>query len=257
MLRLPVSGLRVIIRQPTGAEDVFLQEMQGAKAATALELIGRLVRTLDGAPVDWCEVSVSDLEALLLALRQAVIGDLISTEARCPSAACGARVDIAFRIGQFLASRTPVRPRRVKDVGDGKWFALAGDTVEFRLPTGADLLSIDGRPAPYRELARRCIRPEGIPAGSWGRAESAMEALAPRFSSNLSGECPECGSAFDVYFDVLHFVMRELRAHAAAVYQDVHLLAMHYKWLEADILALPRNRRAAYAEMLGGGGVAA
>jgi hypothetical protein len=257
MLRLPVSGLQVIIRQPTGAEDVFLQEMQGATAAAALEFIGRLVRTPAGAPVDWLDVSVSDLEALLLGLRQAVVGDLISTEAHCPRAECGARVDIAFRIGQFLASRTPGRSRKVKDSGDGKWFALIGETVEFRLPTGADLLSIDGHPEPYRELVRRCIRPEGIAAGLWGRAERAMEALAPRFSSNLSGKCPECGRAFEVYFDVLHFVMRELRAHSAAVYQDVHLLALHYKWPEADILALPRNRRSAYAEMLGGGGVAA
>jgi hypothetical protein len=259
MLRLPVSGLQVIIRQPTGAEDVFLQEMRGANAAVALELIGRLVRTADGAPVDWREISVSDLETLLLVLRQATVGDLISTEVRCPAAGCEARVDVAFRIGEFLASRKANRPQRVKDLGDGKWFAVKhdGDGVEFRLPTGGDLLAIDGHPAPYRELGQRCIRPAGLTSASWRRAESAMEALAPRFSSILTGECPECGIAFECYFDALLFVLRELRSHAAGVYQDVHLLALHYKWPEQEILALPRNRRTAYVEMLGGGGVAA
>ena len=50
------------------------------------------------------------------------------------------------------------------------------------------------------------------------------------------------------YFDVQQFVLRELRDHAASVYEDVHLLAFHYKWTEEDILRLPRSRRAHYTE---------
>jgi hypothetical protein len=250
MLRLPVSGLQIAIRQPTGAEDVLLQEVQPGNAALALELIGRLVRAVDEAPANWRDLPVSDLEALLLMIRQAVVGDTISTDTCCPAPGCGARVDVAFGIGKYLASR---RVRTVKDVEKGaeeNWFRLRGEGVEFRLPAAGDLLAIERGTAPERELQQRCIRPAGLKPALRRRAENAMEAMAPRYSADLSGTCPECGTVFDVHFDVRSFVLQELRNHGASVYQDVHLLALHYKWPEDNILALPRNRRSYYAEML-------
>ena len=59
------------------------------------------------------------------------------------------------------------------------------------------------------------------------------------------------------YFDVLPFVLRELRDHADSVFEDVHLLAMYYKWPEEDILALPRSRRLRYGAALRSPGNAA
>jgi len=60
-----------------------------------------------------------------------------------------------------------------------------------------------------------------------------------------------------VYFDVESYVVQELSQHAAGIYQDVHLLALHYKWPEDQILALPRNRRRQYVELLRGQGAGA
>jgi hypothetical protein len=51
-----------------------------------------------------------------------------------------------------------------------------------------------------------------------------------------------------LFFDVQAFCLTELRNQAAFLYEDVHLLAQCYHWTEADILALPRHRRAHYAE---------
>jgi len=84
-----------------------------------------------------------------------------------------------------------------------------------------------------------------------------MEAIAPAFSRSMVGRCPECNQAFDFHFDVFSFVLRELRNHAASIYQDVHLLALHYKWPERQILKMPRSRRLQYVEMLRDQGVAA
>jgi hypothetical protein len=61
----------------------------------------------------------------------------------------------------------------------------------------------------------------------------------------------------EVYFDVETYVLREWSDRAAGIYQDVHLLALHYKWPEDRILALPRNRRMQYVEMLRDQGVGA
>jgi hypothetical protein len=77
-----------------------------------------------------------------------------------------------------------------------------------------------------------------------------MEAMAPRLSRPMLGRCPECKADIPFYFDVHSFVLQELRDHAASVYHDVHLLALHYKWPEGQILELPRSRRMQYAEML-------
>jgi hypothetical protein len=256
MARLPVSGLQTIIRQPTGAEDVILQDAQPADLALALELIGRLVQVEGEGRMDWTGITVSDLEALLLLMRQAILGDSVSTDARCQAADCRARVDVSFRIGEYLRSRKVHMPKNVEKSMQEGWFRLSGEAIEFRLPTVADLLAIDGNAAPLDALSRSCIRPANGKRAS-RRVERVMEAMAPRYSENLRGHCPECGAPFEAYFDARPFVLGELRNHGASVFQDVHLLALNYNWLEADILALPRNRRRRYADMLRGAEVAA
>ena len=82
------------------------------------------------------------------------------------------------------------------------------------------------------------------------RALTALAAMAPALSEELSARCPACGSTVVVFFDARGFALRELRNQASFVYADAHLLARHYHWPEAEILALPRDRRVRYAEML-------
>jgi hypothetical protein len=94
------------------------------------------------------------------------------------------------------------------------------------------------------------MQPAEMPARLRKRIENAMDALAPSLSHEVQGRCPDCGTIIRTYFDVQTYVLHELRDRAASVYQDVHLLAFHYKWTEESILELPRNRRLQYAEML-------
>ena len=243
-------------QQPTGWEDLLLQERQDSRAALTLMLIERLARAVDGSTLDWKELTVTDLDSLLLLLRQKVLGDVILSDIRCDKPSCGARVDISFRIGQYLASQRSRPPSWVEEDGESGWFRLAGQTVKFRLPTGGDLAALEDQPRVERELIRQCARPAGISARIRRRMERAMEALAPSLSRIVQGQCPECGGVLQIYFDVRSFVLRELRDRAASVYQDVHLLALYYKWPEESILSLPQKRRRYYAEMLRGQGVA-
>ena len=76
-----------------------------------------------------------------------------------------------------------------------------------------------------------------------------MEALAPALSGELRGACAECGAELAVGFDPLQFTLRELRRHAETLYEDVAWIAHHYHWSEAEILALPAERRTRYAEL--------
>lgn len=253
---LPVTGLRVTFQQPTGWDDLLLREVYLPPLTMAHAIAERLVRTSIGEPLQAAGLPVADFDALLLALRQFVFGDVIRAEVVCSVPECAARTDISFRISDYLASQATRTPPGIEEAGSG-WYGLAGTSVRFRLPTGADLLSIAQQSASYPALVRLCISPPDVPAPVRKRVEKAMEALAPSLSRNLGGECPECHARLDVHFAVQPFVLRELYERAAGVYYDIHLLAQHYKWSEETILALPQKRRMRYVELLRNQGVAA
>jgi hypothetical protein len=249
MFRLAVSGMEVAIQQPTGEDDLLLQETRSSPTALALALISRLVRPLDGSAVNWSELTITDVEALLLLIRSVVAGDVIEADVGCLQPECGARVTVSFRISEYLSYHQPRMPRDAVAAGEG-WYRLQEQPVRFRLPAAGDLLAVMGTPRPDRELMRRCIQPETVTGKSRNRAMGAMAAMSPSLSGEVQGQCPECHRPIDVYFDVQGYVLRELRNHAGSVYQDVHLLALNYRWSEESILRLPSSRRIFYAELL-------
>jgi len=250
MFRLPVTGFEVALRKPTGAEELLLHEKSNSSAELALELIARVATRVDGEPAEWSVLPVPDFEALLLRLRQATLGDTVRADTTCTTSSCGARVDVSFRIEGYLEHERPRTPSAVEADAERGWFRLRGEVVRFRLPVVADQLAATQCDRPERELMRLCIQPAEIGARLRKRVEVAMASLAPPVSRLLEGQCPECRAALTVYFDVQSFVLRELRERVASLYHDVHLLAFHYKWAEETILALPRDRRMCYAEML-------
>ncbi len=274
--RLPVSGRMVVLQPPSGSEDLLLAEAartRGGDTAVAIALAGRLSRAVDGEPIDWGGLSITDLDAMVLRLRQALIGDRILADIACPAPGCGRRIDIDFSIEDFLAHHTPeaawTKDRRwaLEPDEEPGWFRLsraskgpstsaagppAGadpDRVRFRVPTAADLLAVAGPPFVDRELAGRCLQPPNPPARLRRHAEAAMQAMAPSLSGDLQGVCPECGGTVVLQFDARWFCLRELRDRAAFIFQDVDLLARRYHWSESEILAMPHARRAVYAEL--------
>ncbi|RKH55917.1 hypothetical protein D7V93_21525 [Corallococcus llansteffanensis] len=66
----------------------------------------------------------------------------------------------------------------------------------------------------------------------------------------LLGRCPQCSAWLELELDPFALLARELRGGAARLESEVHCLAFHYHWSEADILALPRARRWRYLELL-------
>ena len=51
-------------------------------------------------------------------------------------------------------------------------------------------------------------------------------------------------------FDVAAFLDGEMGARAARLLDEVHLLALSYHWSEAEILALPSDRRQDYLKRI-------
>ena len=77
-----------------------------------------------------------------------------------------------------------------------------------------------------------------------------MERVTPKIELNIETDCSECGRAFVVPFDVHHFFFGELRTDSELLYRQVHYLAYHYHWSEHEIMAMPRNKRQMYVELL-------
>jgi hypothetical protein len=257
--RLPVSGRLVVLRHPRGAEDLLLLEAARTPegdATLALSLVGRLAAAVDGPVLDWRCLSFTDVDVVVLRLRQAMVGDRVRADVACPAPACGRRIDIDFGIEQYLAHHAPEAPgnRGVPEPADEPgWFYLTGspgqERIRFRLPTAADQLAVIGSADAADEVARRCIRPTDIPDRLRQQVEATLEAMAPSLSSDLQGVCPECGAEVSMYFDARWFCLRELRNRAAFFYQDVDVLARRYHWTESEILAMPHVRRAAYVDL--------
>lgn len=246
------------MRQPNGADDLAFLERSGQGKRAALALMARLASGPEGESCQWSSLTVTDFQTLLLLLRRDTFGDEIRSQTICATESCRTRVDIWFRISDYLAYRAPRKPERVELGDEPGWFRVKGLGAEFRLPTIADLIVLGEDPAPRaapkqntrRNLARQLVRPADLPGEALRRVEAAMAALAPDLCGNLEGTCPACQRKVHVYFDVEMFVLREFRDQAAFIYQDIHLLASRYRWGEQVILDLPRNRRILYAEML-------
>ncbi len=252
--RLPVSGIDVVLRQPAGVEDLFLLETDADDSYLALALLSRVARVANAmaaeSGVDWQDLPVTDLDVLMLRLRQLVFGNYIQAETNCPVAGCAARIDASIQIDEYLDHHRPRRVRNAELSDESGWFRLRSAPVLFRLPTVADQLAVAGRARPVQALIQRCIRPADVAPRLVRRVETAMDALAPSLAHELEGVCPECGTTVNVYFDPRQFTLQELRGQAAFIMQDVHLLAAYYHWPESHILALPRSRRLHYAEMV-------
>lgn len=254
--RLPASGIGVLLREPAGAEDMLLVEAGAADTTLALALLRALGSPAEGeaGALDWEALPITDLDAALLFVRKMVLGDLVRSDMVCPAEGCGRRIDVSFRVGDYLAHHRPEAPAGVLHAEDQGWFRLADAEVRFRLPSGADLRSIAGEEDAAEALVERCIRMAPGPEGDardalQQRVEEAMEALAPSLYGDVEGVCPECGETVRAPFDPQRYVLRELREHASFLYEEVHLLASRYHWPERDILALPRLRRVRYAEL--------
>lgn len=249
---LPVSGLAVTLSPLTGVEELLLAEGDETDPALALALVARVAHA-EPEP-DWAALSVTDIDTILLRLRQFLLGETISANLRCPAEGCGARVEFTFAIPAYLAHHAP-RPARgrgwaAKPAADG-WYRLeAGrEKANFRLPALADLIAAAGAADGAAVLRRECVREEALPARALARVQVAMERLAPVLAGELAGACPDCARPIGARFEARRFCLRELRDRARFIYEDVDALAQRYHWPEAEILALPQGRRAQYAEL--------
>ena len=164
----------------------------------------------------------------------------------CP--ACSEAMDLDLSVAELLVE-PGTAPR------DEHEMVLAdGSVVRFRLPIGADLEAAaragdveDG----VRALLERCVRaPTDLGPTAQTELAARMASLDPQAEIRLQLSCPGCGHNFTALLDAAALLLDELVSDRAALYGEVHEIAMRYHWSEAEILALEVPRRRRYLELL-------
>lgn len=217
----------LILLEAGGGEDMVLSRLADA--------VGIL--RLDQDP------SCSEWEDALLTLRTLGMGSRVTAEVVCP--ACQEKSEVSFDLSDL-----PRGPAAAPGDLDG---------VPLRLLRRSDLLAVDasgpGQNRIIELLSRAADRDQGwateiLDGPQAASAVAALERAVAGLDLKLQTKCPDCESAVLAPFDVAAFVHAEFKTRAQQVLRDVHTIASKYHWTEAEILALPQERRDAYLRMI-------
>ncbi len=136
---------------------------------------------------------------------------------------------------------------------------LANREIRVRVPNGSDqqLLLHRSEDESLRLLLQRCICSVNgdAPDAAFYRMlnddeietiDEALEEVAPAVCDRLVVTCPECNTEQNTLLD--HYANMGLNEYF--FYDEIHTLASHYHWSEADILDLPRVKRRRYLPLI-------
>jgi hypothetical protein len=220
----------VKVRELTGADEEVLAERGAAGARLVTRFLARVIVEVEGLErrVDEdlvADMLVGDRDYLLLRLRQMDLGDHVHQVMRCPSPACGKKVDVDFLVSEIEVRRAAglAAAYRVQ-LGEG---AEALD-VSVRLPTGRDQEAIAGlAPANPAAANTRLFSRAVLKWGERGPLdEEAARALPLRQRSQLAAflersspgpelyldvQCPMCGADMGASFDLHGFFLPSAR----------------------------------------------
>ena len=258
----------------SGQEELFLTSNRGeARPRLVTAVLGRCLRrlgTISPVPEEIVRrLLVADRQYLLLKLRQAAFGNRVQSTIHCPWANCRHKVDIDFSIEDVpiveSVHKGPLYTMQLSPQAVGA--SEVGREVTFRLPDCRDQeevvpLLAESEDAASVSLLARCIQR----LGSWQppgedairalsplarmEIEQQMEAAAPKVELIMSGDCPECGQAFAIPFDLEGFIFREMGSNRDLLYREVHYLAYHYHWSEQEIMSMSQAKRRQYIAVL-------
>ena len=196
------------------------------------------------------------LNARLLRLRAQLFGPTLNCLASCPR--CNAAIETTFGIDGLLSHAA--EPSSQESIVH----SLTHDncTIDFRLPTAADLLAIVDRPSTQAagELVERLIDKSvrngervsihELPAEILEGVERQITKIDPLAHIELNLTCPGCRSDWLEVLHVIDFLWLEIGNLAKRILFEVARLASAFGWSEREILALTPERRRSYLGLL-------
>lgn len=235
---------RARLQPMDGRAEVSLgaDQVAGWPAATDALLAGRLGRLGGYAPVAAelvAQLSCADRDQLALEIRTDLFGDRLLLTAACENPDCGERVDLDLSVAKLIGQAVQTPETVIVDTDLGR--------VTIRPPLGLD--------DPEAEQIWPDLTIEGPDWAALSEADRQRLALAlarteARPELGIAAPCPSCRLLIEIEIDPVDLLSREVRLGASRLMAEIHCLAFHYGWSEAEILALPRTRRWRYLELI-------
>lgn len=239
MRPLPIS-----MRPFGGVDDLDIEFGDGDRPALVTALLDHCAHA--GDPSYWWARPVgARIEAMLRLLALTDNLSSLDLQLRCTGAGCGELYEVALPLDALQDRNTGTMT-----------IALGGDrVVHMRRPTGDDLRQWRAARHATRAAAMAAVIGTLCLDGTVTPDDEAAlgEALAmhdPLVAFSVSCTCPACGTDADVPIDLESTVLHRLATRQGRLLREVHLLASHYGWTEAETLAVPAPRRARYLALI-------
>lgn len=216
-------------------------------------VLGSALDSIGNQPADAGRVAdlcVADRQYLMLRLAAMLDGEQMWLNVGCGH--CDALFDV-----DILRCDLPV-----KEAGQGfplVTLRVKEWAIDARVPTGADQERIgdQSEEEAMKQLLQNCIRSvNGEPPGNEfinnlfepdiEAIDEALDEVSPAVCNQLLVTCPECGREQNAQLD--HYALAGMDGNF--FYDEVHTLASHYHWSEAEILDMPQARRRLYLGMI-------
>jgi hypothetical protein len=192
---------------------------------------------------------IGERDSRLLTLREWTFGAALSSLVSCP--ACGDRLELNFTVADVRAAAAAASLS----------VEAHGYEVDFRLPTSADLIDVEGAADARRQLLERCVQAarcrgrkrafSRLPARVLDVVVERMSEADPQANVQTALSCRHCAHRWQAIFDIVSFFWDELGSWVRRMLLDVHVLASAYGWREPDVLALSPWRRQYYLQLVG------
>ena len=208
----------------------------------------------DMARDEYAELSIGHRDYLLLDLRERLFGEKLNGVGTCPN--CNKSVDISFTTNVIRTQPVDIEEREAK-------LTWNDHQIIFRLPNSWDLAAIArsaNEECARKILIERCvvkilqnelpISTKELPQEAIEKIEQVIAERDPQAEILLDLNCPECGSQWQLLFDIASYLWVEIAVRAKRLLEEIHILAIAYHWTEKDILELNDTRRQIYLEMV-------
>jgi hypothetical protein len=244
----------------TGRHEEFLRGVAAdtPSAQVITGLLERCIRRLGSLPAMNEDVArnmlVADREYVVMRLFELTCGSTLNAVLHCPGEDCNMPLEVTLSLAEMATDQRPVAARYFR-------LRLSSESfreVEFRLPTGADqeaLIGIDNENRAVSMLLARCTGLDESEVAAFSEParheiEMEMEKFAPHVDLEVEATCPECGRLFSGQAAWPIHCLGDMMSQSAGLEREVHLLAWHYHWSEADVLSMPRAKRRRYIDLI-------
>ena len=195
----------------------------------------------------WAQPVSARIAALLRLLVLTEARDTLSVSARCVAPGCGDRFEFDLPLRSL--------PLGVADPGPLTVPIRADRLAVIRRPTGEDLRRWHAaQPATRADAVRlmldTLVVDGDVVVGDEVTVSAAIAAADPLVDFTVACRCPACDAPNEVAVDLEAIALSRLGARQHVLVREVHQFASRYGWTEAEVLAVPPQRRARYLALM-------